>query len=95
MQSSSMRLILIVSILLVVVIGAVFAALNPATMALDFYFVSVSVPSGVALLCCTLLGWLLGGLVAWFGQVPRLRRELRAARQALRAGNAQPERDQA
>jgi hypothetical protein len=30
------------------------------------------------LLCALVLGWLLGGLVAWLGQLPRMRRQARA-----------------
>ncbi len=74
-----MRLILIVVVLLVIGLGALFAALNADSIVLDLYFFAVHVPIGLALLGSVLLGWLLGGLVAWFGQVPRLRRELRKA----------------
>ncbi|HEY0230493.1 MAG TPA: lipopolysaccharide assembly protein LapA domain-containing protein [Dokdonella sp.] len=79
-----MRLILIVAVLLVVGLGALFGALNAESIPVDLYFFAVHVPTGLALLGSLLLGWLLGGLVAWFGQVPRLRRELRKARQQLR-----------
>ncbi|MEP7042317.1 MAG: lipopolysaccharide assembly protein LapA domain-containing protein [Dokdonella sp.] len=75
-----MRLILIVIVLLVAGLGALFGALNAASIAVDLYFFQVHVPTGAGLLGSLLLGWLLGGLVAWFGQVPRLRRELRKAR---------------
>ena len=83
-----MRLILIVVVLLVVGLGALFGALNPGPIAVDLYFAQVQLPTGLALLGCLLLGWLLGGLVAWFGQVPRLRRELRKARLQLREPRA-------
>jgi putative membrane protein len=79
-----MRLIFIVVVLLVVGLGALFGALNAGPVAVDLYFTDVHLPTGLALLGCLLLGWLLGGLVAWFGQVPRLRRELRKAREQLR-----------
>ncbi len=85
-----MRLILIVVVLLVVGAGALFGALNATPMAVDLYFVDVHVPTGLALLGTLLLGWLLGGLMAWFGQVPRLRRELRRARQQLREKRPAP-----
>ena len=83
-----MRLILIVVVLLVVGLGALFGALNPGPIAVDLYFAQVQLPTGLALLGCLLLGWLLGGLDAWFGQVPRLRRELRKARLQLREPRA-------
>jgi len=85
-----MRLILIVLTLLVIAIGALFGALNAGRIALDFYFFQTEVPTGAALLAALLLGWLLGGLVAWLGQVPRLRRDLRAARRQLRDASGAP-----
>lgn len=75
-----MRLILIVLTLLVIVCGALFGALNAGRATLDFYFFSIDAPVGIALLGALLLGWLLGGTVAWLGQVPHLRRQLRALR---------------
>ena len=84
----SMRLILIVVLLLVIACGALFGALNGAPIPLDFYFFVVTVPTGVALLCALLAGWLLGGLIAWLGQVPRLRRELRSARRDIAQARA-------
>jgi len=79
-----MRVILIVVVVLVIGLGALFGALNAEPIGIDLYFFAVNVPAGLALLGTLLFGWLLGGLVAWFGQVPRLRRELRKARQQLR-----------
>ncbi len=84
----TMRLILIVLTLLVIACGALFGALNAGRIALDFYFFDIAVPAGAALLAALLLGWLFGGFVAWIGQVPRLRRELRAARHQLRIATA-------
>lgn len=83
-----MRLILILLILIVVAVGAWFAALNAAWVPLDFQFFHVQAPIGVALLASLLIGWLLGGLVAWLGPTPRLRRELRQLRQELRQTRA-------
>lgn len=74
-----MRLIFVLLILVVVACGALFGALNGARIAIDFQFAQVEVPTGIALLVALLAGWLLGGLVAWFGHA-RLRRELRALR---------------
>ncbi|MBA8883379.1 lipopolysaccharide assembly protein LapA domain-containing protein [Dokdonella fugitiva] len=75
-----MRLILIVLLLSVVVAGALFGALNGTPVAIDFYFVHGEAPLGGALLGALVLGWLLGGLVAWLGHLPRLGRQQRAIR---------------
>ncbi|HEY0178566.1 MAG TPA: lipopolysaccharide assembly protein LapA domain-containing protein [Dokdonella sp.] len=80
-----MRLILIFLVVLVAVGAAAFAALNATRAPIDFYVWHVELPIGAALLATLALGWLLGGLVAWVGQVPRLRRALRAAERELRA----------
>ncbi len=85
-----MRLILILSILLVVVAGAWFGALNATSVDLDFHFFRLQAPVGFALLAALLIGWLLGGLAAVAGSVPRLRRELRRLRQELRETRAAP-----
>jgi uncharacterized integral membrane protein len=79
----TMRLILIVLMIVVAALGALFGALNGDRVPIDFHFFRIDVPLGAALLAALLAGWLLGGLVAWIGHVPRLRRELRAARQEL------------
>ncbi|HET6545591.1 MAG TPA: LapA family protein [Rhodanobacteraceae bacterium] len=79
-----MRLGVVLSILVFVVFGALFGALNAQRTGLDLYFVQLSVPKGAALLTAFFLGWLLGGLVAWLGGVPRLKRELRSSQRALR-----------
>ena len=86
-----MRPILIVMLLSVIVLGALFGALNGAHVAIDFHFVQVDVPLGGALLCALLLGWLLGGLVAWLGHLPGMRRQARnidELRARIRAGVA-------
>lgn len=90
-----MRLILILSILLVVIAGAWFGALNAGSVELDFHFFRVQAPIGFALLATLLIGWLLGGLAAVAGPVPRLRRELRRLRQELREARAPAKADQA
>ena len=81
-----MRLVLIVLILFAILCGALFGALNGLRVPLDFHFFRIEVSLGESLLGMLLVGWLLGGLVAWFGQVPRLRRQLRALRQELQSG---------
>ncbi|MEO5626453.1 MAG: lipopolysaccharide assembly protein LapA domain-containing protein [Dokdonella sp.] len=75
-----MRLILILLTLIVIASGAIFGALNGARIPVDFYFFQTDVPTGVGLLGMLLIGWLLGGLVAWLGQTRRLRHESRKAR---------------
>jgi uncharacterized integral membrane protein len=75
-----MRLILIALLLSVIVLGALFGALNGARVPIDFYLVQTEVPIGAALLGALLVGWLLGGLVAWLGHLPRLRRQTRIIR---------------
>jgi uncharacterized integral membrane protein len=79
-----MRPILIVLFLCVIVLGALFGALNGARVTIDFHFVQLAVPIGGALLCALLLGWLLGGLVAWLGHLPGTRRQARSVEE-LRA----------
>lgn len=74
-----MRLILLVLVLLVAACGALFGVLNRTPISIDFHFTQIHLPVGIALLVALLVGWLLGGLVAWFGH-GRLRRELRAVR---------------
>ena len=68
--------------------GLLFGALNPETLSIDFYLFSLSMPKGVVLLGCVLLGWLLGGVVVYFGLVLRLNRQLRAARRHKPASTA-------
>jgi uncharacterized integral membrane protein len=78
-----MRLGLIVLALLFVALGAVFGAMNGERIVLDFYFNVSTVPKGAAVLCALLVGWLVGGLVVYVSQVPRLRRRVRTlAREA-------------
>lgn len=85
-----MRPILLLSMLLVVAAGVVFSALNPALLTLDFHFFRVQAPAGAVVLGALLIGWLVGGLVAWLGLAPRLRREARRRAQDARAASAKP-----
>lgn len=75
-----MRIVLLVMTLAVLAAGALFGALNGTPVVIDFHFVRAEVPLGAALLCAVVLGWLLGGLVAWLGHLPRLQRQSRAIR---------------
>ncbi len=78
-----MRLGVVVLILLAVVMGATFGALNADRILLDFWLIDFSVPKVAALLAALLLGWVLGGLLVWGLRVRALRRELRALRRSL------------
>lgn len=80
----SMRLILTLLTLIVIACGAIFGALNGARIPVDFYFFQMDVPTGIGLLGMLLIGWLLGGFVAWLGQTRRWRHESRKARAQLR-----------
>lgn len=71
-----MRFGLMVLVLLFAVFGALFGALNSDSVNFDFYFVNLALPKGVGLLGALLLGWLMGGLLVYFGLVLRLRRQL-------------------
>lgn len=63
-----MRLVIVVLIVLLFVLaGIVFGALNPAMVAYDLGFAQVHVPKGAAVLAALVVGWLLGGVVAWLG----------------------------
>jgi lipopolysaccharide assembly protein A len=84
-----MRLGMVVLILLSIVFGATFGALNSERIAFDLYFTVLSFPKGAALLAFLLLGWILGGLLVWFVRVRHLRRELRKTLRQLRALRAE------
>jgi putative membrane protein len=86
-----MRLALVLVILVFVVFGAVFGALNAERIIVDFYFWQPSVPKGAVLISAVVLGWLLGGLVAWLSRDRRLRREVRETRRQLKEAKAEPQ----
>jgi uncharacterized integral membrane protein len=83
-----MRLGLILLALLFAVSGAIFGALNGERIVFDFYFTTLTLPKGAALLCAVLLGWLLGGVVVYAGLVLRLRRRVRLLARELRQRDA-------
>jgi uncharacterized integral membrane protein len=85
-----MRLAIVIVIVLFVVLGAVFGALNAERIALDLYFWQPSVPKGALILSAVVVGWLLGGIVAWLAPRPRIHRELRETRRQLREARADP-----
>ena len=68
-----MRVIFAILILVVIACGALFGALNGERIPIDFYFARTTLPAGVALLGALLLGWLVGGFVAWFGRASKHR----------------------
>ncbi|MEO6076820.1 MAG: lipopolysaccharide assembly protein LapA domain-containing protein [Dokdonella sp.] len=76
-----MRLLIVLLTVVFAGFGAVFGALNSDWISLDLYLRTLSVPKGASLLLMLLIGWLLGGVMVWLANVPRLRRELRRARQ--------------
>ncbi|HEX6832185.1 MAG TPA: lipopolysaccharide assembly protein LapA domain-containing protein, partial [Rudaea sp.] len=79
-----MRFGLILLLLVFAALGAVFGALNGESVAFDFYFATLNLPKGAALLCALLLGWLAGGLLVYLGLVLRLRRRVKAQARKLR-----------
>jgi uncharacterized integral membrane protein len=85
-----MRLALVIAVILFVVFGAVFGALNAERITLDLYFWQPSVPKGALLLSAVVLGWLAGGIVAWLAPRPRIHRELRETRKQLQEARAEP-----
>jgi uncharacterized integral membrane protein len=63
-----MRVVFLVVIIVVFVLaGVVFGALNVSMVPYDFGFAQVSIPKGAAVLAALVVGWLLGGIVAWLG----------------------------
>ena len=72
-----MRFGLILLVLVAAASGAVFGALNSQSIDLDFYFGSVTLAKGGALLAALALGWLLGGLLVYLSLVIPLRRRVR------------------
>src|ERR1700760_3869470 len=80
-----MRLLIILLVLIFAVLGAVFGALNSERVAYDFYFITASLPKGALLIAALLVGWLIGGIVVYFGLVLRLRRRVRTLARELSA----------
>ena len=84
-----MRLGVVVLIVLSIVFGASFGALNYERIAFDLYFTEFSSPKGAALLAFLLLGWICGGVLVWLLRVRSLRRQLRKCQRQLRDAKAE------
>lgn len=82
-----MRLLAIIFLIIFIAAGVVLGALNADLVDYDLAFISVQLPKGAALLGALVIGWLLGGLVAWLGLSARHRRQ---RRQHLRSDKKLP-----
>lgn len=87
------------AVILLTGLAAVFAALNPGRMTIDFAFGVVDTERSVALIVALVAGWVLGLLCAatgiWRqrGEARRLRRSLRLAEQEVEALRSIPVQD--
>lgn len=81
-----MRLVIVALIILLIVLavlaGIGFGALNPAMVSYDLGFTQVLFPKGAAVLGALLIGWLLGGIVAWLGTGAGLHKQRKTGRNA-------------
>lgn len=73
-----MRVIHALMVLVFILVGASFAALNTAPATIDFYFYQLSANSGFIVLVAMLVGALLGAIAVIAGGVWPLRRRLKA-----------------
>jgi uncharacterized membrane protein YciS (DUF1049 family) len=85
-----MRLLIIILVLIFAAVGAIFGALNGERVIYDFYFATASLPKGGMLIAALLVGWLIGGIVVYFGLVLRLRRRVRMLARELKHQEAEP-----
>lgn len=72
-----MRFLLLLVLLLFLALGIILGALNSDLVNYDLAFFQLRLPKGAALLLAIALGWVLGGLTAWWGTRWRQRRERR------------------
>jgi putative membrane protein len=82
-----MRFAILLLVLVFAAFGALFGALNSASIDYDFYFFAPHLPKGAALLLALLLGWLIGGLLVYVSLVAPLRRRVRAQTRELKRLN--------
>jgi len=76
-------LLLTVLVLVVVGLAAIFAALNPGRVSLDFAFLATETELSIAMIGALAVGWAFGITCALFG-ILRLLAQRRALRRALR-----------
>lgn len=69
-----MRFLVLIVVLIFVALGIVLGALNADMVRYDLGFAHVTLPKGAALLAAILVGWLLGGITAWWSAGMRHRR---------------------
>ncbi|HET7664144.1 MAG TPA: LapA family protein [Rhodanobacteraceae bacterium] len=80
-----MRLVIVVLIVLLFILaGIVFGALNPAMVVYDLGFAQVPIPKGAAILGALFVGWLAGGIVAWLGAGASFRRQRKIGQPAAK-----------
>lgn len=92
---------LLVSILVLVFMGlaAIFAALNPGRITLDFAFLATDVEKSLAIIGAVAFGWAFGigcalfGILRLLAQRRTLRRALRLAEQEVQALRSLPVQD--
>lgn len=82
------RLIALIFLVIMIALGLSFAMLNPAPVALDFYFGETNLPLSLALVIALALGAFVGLLVA-LSLVLRQRWELRQIKRQLSATRAE------
>jgi uncharacterized membrane protein YciS (DUF1049 family) len=95
-----LRSLLYSALLLVfIALAAVFGALNPGRISLDFAFQSIEAEKSVALMVTLAAGWVFGlfcaglGMLRLLGQRRALQRSLRLAEQEVQALRSLPVKD--
>lgn len=92
-------LLIVLLILALVALAALFAALNPGRIGLDFAFMAIEIEKSLAVLIAVALGWLFGIVCAAFALVSllvqrrSLQRALRLAEQEVQALRSLPVQD--